>query len=132
MRWRVTSSGLWVHRFPVHLAVKTCFISLYRGVEGGSIRPPPGARAPSLLNRRRGGQVKGGVRLITAVLAVAVAAVQAPSGVAAPSTLARNIQVGGLRRTYLVHVPGSFSRGRPAGLVFVLHGGGGNGRQIER
>ncbi|HLA25527.1 MAG TPA: PHB depolymerase family esterase [bacterium] len=73
------------------------------------------------------------MRPITAVLVLTVAAVQAPSGAAAaPSTLAGTVQVGGLQRSYLVHVPGSFPGGRPAGLVFVLHGGGGNGKQIER
>src|SRR5687768_8501408 len=35
----------------------------------------------------------------------------------------KTITVGGQRRTYLVH---DFSRTRPAPLVFVLHGGGGN------
>src|SRR3989337_1700039 len=102
MRWRVPSSGLWVRRFPVHLAVKTCFISLYRGAEGGSIRPHRSDTAlhrPPPLNRLRGGQVKGGVRPITAVLVLTVAAVQAPSGAAAaPSTLAGTVQVGGLQR----------------------------------
>ena len=71
--------------------------------------------------------------MITLALVLAVAPVQIHSGIAAaPSTPARTIWVGGLQRSYLLYVPGSVPRGRSAGLVVVLHGGGGNGRQIER
>lgn len=41
----------------------------------------------------------------------------------------RTLAVGGRERSYLVH---DFSRGRPAPLVFVLHGGGGNAANAVR
>jgi len=43
---------LWVKgtSLPIHLAVKTCFISFYRGPEGGSIR----ARRPAIPATRSG------------------------------------------------------------------------------
>ena len=50
----------------------------------------------------------------------------------AGSTSRREMEVGGIQRTYSIHLPSRFPGGRPAGLVLVLHGGGGNGRQIER
>jgi polyhydroxybutyrate depolymerase len=38
----------------------------------------------------------------------------------------------GHHRTFLVHAPKSVSRQTPAALVFVLHGGGGDGEKIAR
>lgn len=69
----------------------------------------------------------------TAVLLLAIALTQIPSGVAAGSgTSPRTIQVGGLQRSYRLYVPARLpGRGR-TGMVFVLHGGGGSGAQIER
>src|SRR3989337_1986682 len=70
--------------------------------------------------------------LIVALVAVGMSqgARAAPVGVS--RTVARTIRFGGLERTYLLHVPGGFPEGRPAGLVFVLHGGGGTGRNMDR
>src|SRR3970040_772499 len=70
--------------------------------------------------------------LIVALVAVGMSqrAQAAPAGVS--RTVARTIRVGGLERSYLLHVPGGFPQGRPAGLVFVLHGGGGEGRNMEQ
>jgi len=67
--------------------------------------------------------------LVTATVPVSGRATPAGSG---PSTLARTIQIGGLQRTYVLHLPPTSPAARPSALVFVLHGGGGNGRQIER
>jgi polyhydroxybutyrate depolymerase len=44
-----------------------------------------------------------------------------------PANLARSIRVGGISRSYLLHVPPSLDRSRPAALVLVLHGAGGRG-----
>lgn len=52
-----------------------------------------------------------------------------PPAVAA--TTAHAIEVGGVRRTFRLHVPPSLPP-RAVPLVFVLHGGGGTGRQMER
>lgn len=49
----------------------------------------------------------------------------------AAASASRSIRVGGIQRTFLLHVPPSSARSSPAPLVFVLHGGGGTGRQIE-
>jgi polyhydroxybutyrate depolymerase len=56
-------------------------------------------------------------------------------GLAAPAaggTREGEIQHGGLRRTYTLHVPSSLNGGAPAPLVLVLHGGGGAGPSTER
>ncbi len=54
----------------------------------------------------------------------------APAG--GPATVGRTIRIGTLERRYLLHTPGAYPRGGPAGLAFVLHGGGGTGRSMER
>jgi polyhydroxybutyrate depolymerase len=38
----------------------------------------------------------------------------------------------GYQRTFLIHVPTALSKQRPTPLVFVFHGGGGNGEQTAR
>lgn len=43
-----------------------------------------------------------------------------------------SIQSGGFERTYLVHIPPSFDRGKRMPLVFVLHGGGGTGDGMKK
>ncbi len=43
----------------------------------------------------------------------------------------RSIEHGGLRRTYLLHVPPSRRQGEPAPLVLALHGTGGTGLGME-
>lgn len=47
------------------------------------------------------------------------------------ATQAHTIEVGGLSRTYLLHVPPALPAG-PVPLVLVFHGGGGNGVGTER
>lgn len=44
----------------------------------------------------------------------------------------RKLKVGELERSYLVHVPPSYSKDKPAALVFVFHGGGGQAKQMIR
>jgi polyhydroxybutyrate depolymerase len=43
-----------------------------------------------------------------------------------------SITVGGTARAYLLHVPGSLQKGKPAPLVLVFHGGGGHARNMPR
>lgn len=62
------------------------------------------------------------------IAACSVAAV--PPAAAAPATL-NTLEVGGLTRTYLLHVPPTRPAG-PAPLVLVFHGGGGTGPATER
>jgi polyhydroxybutyrate depolymerase len=55
---------------------------------------------------------------------------QLPRPGPAPGTVERTVTVGGVARTYRVHVPAGLAG--PAPLVVVLHGGGGNGAQVEQ
>jgi polyhydroxybutyrate depolymerase len=48
----------------------------------------------------------------------------------ASGTVERSVTVDGVERAYRVHVPARLTR--PAPLVVVLHGGGGNGSQVEQ
>jgi len=43
-----------------------------------------------------------------------------------------SIVLGGLKRTYLLHVPWGFDKVTPRPLVFVLHGGGGDGSKVAK
>ena len=42
------------------------------------------------------------------------------------------IPVGGTARTYLLHVPATLKKGKPAPLVLVFHGGGGHARNMPK
>jgi len=48
------------------------------------------------------------------------------------SSESRSLVVGGVTRTYRLHVPPGLTAGQKAALVLVFHGGGGQGRGIER
>ena len=45
---------------------------------------------------------------------------------------AGSIVYGGLKRTYLLHVPKGFDKATQLPLVFVLHGGGGDGAKVAK
>ena len=46
------------------------------------------------------------------------------------TVFADKITVDGIERTYILHIPESVSS--PAPLVFVLHGGGGTGKRMNK
>jgi polyhydroxybutyrate depolymerase len=52
--------------------------------------------------------------------------------VRAPGDYYRSALYGGLRRTFLLHVPPQFAPGASLPMVFVLHGGGGEGKRVAR
>ena len=47
-------------------------------------------------------------------------------------TVEKTIDVNGVERDYLLHVPASYSREKPVPLVFSFHGGGGTSTVGER
>jgi polyhydroxybutyrate depolymerase len=49
-----------------------------------------------------------------------------------PNTFTRSILFDGLNRTYRVHIPPNINQIDSPAIVFVLHGGGGNGENTER
>ncbi|MBI2921687.1 MAG: polyhydroxybutyrate depolymerase, partial [Planctomycetes bacterium] len=51
---------------------------------------------------------------------------------ASPGTHDLTLQVGDAERTWRLHVPASFQKGKPLPLVVALHGMGGTGAQMER
>ena len=51
---------------------------------------------------------------------------------AAENSTTEVIQSGGLERVFMLHVCKNIDAARPAALVLVLHGSGGNGKQMER
>ncbi len=67
------------------------------------------------------------VGLIAAVWSVALA----PPAAADRATQTHTLEVGGLTRSYLLHVPPALPAG-PVPLVLVFHGGGGTGPGVER
>jgi polyhydroxybutyrate depolymerase len=50
----------------------------------------------------------------------------------APGDHTRSLTVGGLKRTYLVHVPPKYDPKSPTPVVLIFHGGGGNAEQMAR
>lgn len=77
--------------------------------------------------------MRGYPLVMVLVCALVLAGCQRPRR-AAPTpvagTVERTVTVDGRTRAYRVHVPAGLSR--PAPLLVVLHGGGGNGAQVER
>ncbi|SNQ46050.1 Poly(3-hydroxybutyrate) depolymerase [Frankia canadensis] len=87
------------------------------------------------------GPAVGSASGATPVSTAAAAASGVPSASARPpapraGTVDRSLTVGGLERTYRVHVPAAATRAAAGGavlpVVVVLHGGGGSGRQVEQ
>lgn len=70
------------------------------------------------------------LRVFAVMLALAIVA--AVSGTTQGASVDQTIDVGGVRRTYILHVPPAVPANAAVPLVFILHGGGGTGRQIER
>jgi polyhydroxybutyrate depolymerase len=54
-----------------------------------------------------------------------------PEGAAPGTTVALNLSVDGVTRTYRLHAPAALDPGRPAPLVLVLHGAMGNAARVE-
>ena len=54
------------------------------------------------------------------------------SGHAADKNPSASIMVGGLKRTYLIHVPPAHDKTRSVPLVIALHGGGGTGKNMMK
>src|SRR5262245_43314014 len=73
-----------------------------------------------------------GLAWLAVACALTFMAVSAPAADAARSTQARSLTVGGVQRSYRLHVPSSHDAQRAAPLVLVFHGGGGTPEQIER
>lgn len=48
-----------------------------------------------------------------------------------PNTSVESITFDGLKRSYRIHVPQNLNNSNPAPLLFVLHGGGGDGERME-
>lgn len=70
-------------------------------------------------------------RAMAWLFAAACGVAAAAPAAADRATQAHALEVGGLTRTYLLHVPPTLPAG-PAPLVLVFHGGGGNGLGTER
>lgn len=47
-------------------------------------------------------------------------------------TVVRTLDVDGRRRTYRIHVPPTYAKDKPAAVVLAFHGGGTDGRTMER
>jgi polyhydroxybutyrate depolymerase len=72
----------------------------------------------------------GWIRLAAVAIVVTVGVAAFSSRVAFGDQ--RSIEVGGRTRTYQLHGPSGGANSAPLPLVFVFHGGGGNGAQMER
>jgi len=78
---------------------------------------------------RRGGPI---LRLLATVALCVLWAVGEPCPASAGQSLPKRLEVGGLTRTYRLHVPQSLRSEAPAPLLLAFHGGGGDGVKLER
>lgn len=69
--------------------------------------------------------------LIGAVLASFGSSTQASETLTPGQTVERSIEIDGVERTYRVHLPETAVRSAGLPVLIVLHGGGGNGKQVE-
>ncbi len=77
---------------------------------------------------RRASSLFCGVLLLLPCAAMPVSAIRAQAGAPpSPGDHWSVINVGGLARRYLLHVPPAYTGAQPTPLVLVFHGGGGNG-----
>ena len=75
-------------------------------------------------------RVKGLFAVIAAVVVTACGAGPAPAAVVSPGDHEHSVTVDGRQRFFAVHVPPGLQAGRRTPVVIVLHGGGGNARQV--
>lgn len=60
------------------------------------------------------------------------ACVRPQSDALRPGNHDRSLEVDGLNRTFILHVPPAVREGQPLPLLIVLHGGGGTGQKMQR
>jgi polyhydroxybutyrate depolymerase len=72
------------------------------------------------------------ILLLILVLVPAILRGQGVVGGTGSGDKARSLVSGGLKRTFLLHVPPGLDRSQPTPLVIVLHGGGGTGSKVAR
>lgn len=70
------------------------------------------------------------VALVTAILTIWATSIFGAEALAA-GELTRVLTVGGLERSYLVHIPAELDLTRPAAVVLAFHGGGTNAQNME-
>ncbi len=75
--------------------------------------------------------MKKGPSLLTFVFLLA-ACVRPQSDSLRPGNHDLSLEVDGLTRTFILHVPPPARQGQPLPLLIVLHGGGGTGRKMQR
>lgn len=76
--------------------------------------------------------MKNRIPLLPSLTLCAFASLMMVYKAAGQETVQREMELRGQTRTYLLHIPAVASRDKPLPLVFVLHGGGGDGRGMER
>jgi len=81
------------------------------------------------VNRRKIGTVSA---ILFCLGLIVFSSVGNPQDSIAKDTLNSSISLGGLERTYRIHLPSEHDRTKIAPLVFLFHGGGGTGQGMEK
>ncbi|MBS3917791.1 MAG: phospholipase [Deltaproteobacteria bacterium] len=81
------------------------------------------------MNRRKIGTVSA---ILFCLGLIVFSSVGNPQDSIAKDTLNSSISLGGLERTYRIHLPSEHDRTKIAPLVFLFHGGGGTGQGMEK
>lgn len=93
----------------------------------------PGRRADAAGWNQRGGLSRLMLLTMMIVLLLPAACVHKPrtkTGQADAQPTEQVISVDGMKRTYLLYVPPSYAKSRPASLLFAFHGGGGTSQSM--
>jgi polyhydroxybutyrate depolymerase len=70
------------------------------------------------------------VVLLLTFLVPAVLSAQGLGAIRRAGDYSRSLLSGGMKRTFMLHVPRGWEKQQPVPLVLVLHGGGGNGQRV--
>jgi polyhydroxybutyrate depolymerase len=72
------------------------------------------------------------ILIMPSILVVSLFIIFSPESFITGTNFTDSIAVGGIKRTFFLHIPDKYDITKPMPLLIVLHGGGGTGRSMEK